>query len=183
MKPIDPKSRGWLMTLGATSGLAAYVICLFMPGYKSIRSMRRELEEKRRFVTAANLQVSSLAQLDSQLMRTNQHVDKWRKSCPKDPNLVELLGKLAVLANQTAIRVHRLSPQETVNMAVLRQHPLVLEVEGTFSQVVDFLGRVEELPETVWVRQLKMKPSDQNGGTVQCELMLTVFADNREISG
>ena len=183
MKTPGAKSRGWLVTLSAASVLLVYLVCVFIPGHKSTSLVRRQLAEKRQAVLTANLQAQSLPTLEGQLQRATEYVRDWRQASPAEPHAAELLGKFAALAQHSNVRVHRLSPEESVPMPALRQHSLTLEVEGDFLHLVDFLGRLESLPETLWVRQLKMKPSGENGKSVQCDLMLTVFADNREVSG
>lgn len=177
------KPHSWPLTLAGAAGLAAFVGLFLVPAQRSLSSLRREVAEKRNFVAQVELQAASVQDLEAHLARTQEHVTGWRKSAPSEPNLVEFLGRLGQLADQAGIRVHRLTPQLPVDLKVLRQHPLSLELEGEYPQLVAFLSHLEELPETVWIRHLQVTPHRQNEKHVQCELILTVFADNREISG
>jgi Tfp pilus assembly protein PilO len=183
MKSTKTKSRGWLVTLSAAGVFALYVTCFFLPGQKSLTAVRKQTAEKRQAILTANLQRQSLPQLETQLQHTVKVVQGWQHTSPNDPHVVELLGNLATFAKQSGVRVQRLTPQESLPMATLRQHPVMLNVEGSFVQLVDFMSRLEGRPESIWVRQLGLKPSSENGTSVQCDLMLTVFADNREVSG
>ncbi|MGE0758306.1 MAG: type 4a pilus biogenesis protein PilO [Pirellulaceae bacterium] len=177
------KPHSWPLTLACTAGLAAFVGLFLVPAHRSLSSLRREVSEKRNFVAQVELQAASAPDLEALLTRTREHVTGWRTSAPSEPNLVGFLGRLGQLADEAGIRVHRLTPQLSVDLKVLRQHSLTLELEGEYPQLVSFLSRLEELPETVWIRHLQVTPHRQNATHVQCELILTVFADNREISG
>src|SRR5688572_10208587 len=150
MKGPQTKSRGWLVTLSAAGAIVLYVTCFFLPSQKSITALRKQIAEKQQIILTTNLQAQSLAQVESDLERTNKVVLQWRETSPNDPHVGELLGKLALLAKQSGVRVDRLSPQETVPMSALRQHPLMLDVDGSFVQLIDFLARLESLPETIW---------------------------------
>jgi Tfp pilus assembly protein PilO len=177
------KNRAWIYSLIAIVCLVVYCTAVLIPGQKSIFRLHAELAEKQQFAAGMQRQLPSILQLEKELQQAQERVDSWRNASPQEPNLVQLLGKLAYLAEDAGIRLHRLNPQPTIPMKSLRQHPLSLTLEGEFSQLVSFLGHVEELPETIWVTQLTLTSKSENGATAQCELILTVFADNREISG
>jgi Tfp pilus assembly protein PilO len=177
------KSRAWMYTLLAAACLVGYCAGVLIPGQASIAALRRDLHEKRQFVADVDRQMPQIEPLEAQLERARNRVDQWRAAAPQEPNLVHVLGKLANLARDCGIRLNRLNPQATTSMAVLRQHPLSLELEGTFSQLLSFLSGVEQMPETIWVRQIQLQSKSEAGETAQYDLMLTVFADNREISG
>ena len=63
----------------------------------------------------------------------------------------------------------------------LDESPVKLTLEGDYAEIVDFLGRIERLPPTIWVRNLQLQAQQQQKGEagqrLRCELSLTVFAD------
>ena len=180
---VVTNTRTWLFTFVAAIGLAAYTGLVLLPAQKTIAALRRDLQTKEQFVANMSRQKAAIADMDQSLGRIVQQIEGWRKNSPAEPNLVEMLGKVAQLAAEEKLQIVRLMPQTATPMASLRQHPLTLEVAGDFTNLMAFLGRVEQLPETIWVRQVILKPNVENRETVQCELILSVFADNREISG
>jgi Tfp pilus assembly protein PilO len=154
-----------------------------VPRQKSILSMRRQLAEKRAVIAKRNGQGPSLSQVQTDHDRARAFADEWQKAAPVDGHLVGVVGKLSSIASETGVRVNRLSPQDKVEMAVLSEHSLRLALEGDFHQLAEFVSRLETLRETIWIRQLAMKQKSEDGNTVECELMLSVFADNRGVSG
>jgi hypothetical protein len=68
-------------------------------------------------------------------------------------------------------------------LETVRQHTLEIEVEGAYSQVVEFLRGIESRPESIWVPYAALQPAQEDGTNVQCALSVVVFADNRGNSG
>ena len=183
MKVTANYPPAWLVTTTAAGLLAVYAALLIVPGQRLLGQRCSELREKRAFIAKVREESAGLTELEGQLERTLRHIQAWRQASPRDSNLSDFLAKLANIAGQSGVRMNRLTPQPHVAMAAVRQHPLALELEGDFAQLVDFLGCLEQLPETVWIRHLQLTPHRQNRTTAACEVILTVFADNREISG
>jgi Tfp pilus assembly protein PilO len=177
------RTRLWLWTLGAAGVLVLHLVGIVLPGQRLFTARSRELAVQRDVVEQLAGQAAFAATLEEQLHETTRAVDHWRQAAPRDPHLVDLLGKLAMLARDTGVKLVRLSPQEPTRMELIRQVPLGIELEGSFPQLMSFLGGVENLPETVWIPHVHLRPHGKTGKTVQCELLLTVFADNPEISG
>jgi Tfp pilus assembly protein PilO len=177
------KPPAWLITSAVAGSLAAYAAFFIAPGQRTITRLKRELTDKKQFLASHGQQSESLAQCEDQMEQCLRHINRWRQASPQEPNLVEFLGRLAVIAANAGVRMNKLTPQPPIAMVSIRQHPLSLELEGDFTQLLTFLGNVEEMPETIWIRNIYLRPDSQDKSIVQCELTLTVFADNREISG
>jgi Tfp pilus assembly protein PilO len=180
-KPRKP--RGLLVTVLSLAAVIGYVVVGFLPGQRALAAKRRELDEKRQFIATSELKSAQVAQLELELKNAKSHVDGWRRNSGAESSAVTMLGELANLARQSGVVLHRLTPQDPTTMETLRQQTLEIEVEGTFSQVVEFLRGVESRHEAIWVASLQLESSKQNGTNVQCALGLVVFADNRGKSG
>ena len=161
-------SRGLLVTILAVAAVIVYVMFGFLPVQKGLMAKRRELHEKQQFIANADLKSATVPQLEQQLLAVRQHVDGWRQHTRAESGAVALMGELASLAAKSGVILHRLTPQDHSTMETLRQQPLEIEVEGAYSQVIDFLRGIESRPETVWVPHIEMKPAREDGGNVQC---------------
>ncbi len=182
--PANPgTSRGLIVTVLAVAGVVGYVVVGFLPAQKAISAKRRELREKRQFIATAESKTGTAKQLEHQLETTRSHVDRWRQHSRAESGAVAMLGELATLARNSGVILHRLTPQDPTILETLRQQTLEVEVEGAYSQVIEFMRGIESRPETIWVQHFNLQPSKEDGKHVQCALSLVVFADNRGNSG
>lgn len=176
-------SRGMLVTILAVAGVVGYVMAGFLPAQKLLLAKRRELRDKKQFIANAELKSAAVAPLQAQLAVARQHVDSWRKNSRAESGTVVLLGELATLAAKSGVVLHRMTPQDPATMETLRQQTIEIELEGSFSQVIQFLRGVELRCESIWLPQFEIKPAKEGGKNVQCALSVVVFADNRGNSG
>src|SRR4029079_18251776 len=131
-------SRGMLVMILAVVGVVAYVFVGFLPAQKKLASKRRELREKRQFIANADLKSATVNQLDQQLQAARKHVDSWRDHSRMEAGTVVLLGELASLAAKAGVILHRVTPQDPTNLDTLRQQGLEIDIEGTYSQILEF---------------------------------------------
>jgi hypothetical protein len=62
-------------------------------------------------------------------------------------------------------------------MNVLSQHAVTVQFRGQFAQVFDFLGRVEQLPGSIWITNLRLTGGEGPPSALQGELSMTIFVD------
>ena len=60
--------------------------------------------------------------------------------------------------------------------------PIKFDARGGYAQVANLLARLEQLPELIWVDELRITPTSEAAKNVQINLNLTVFAGNSEKS-
>lgn len=187
--PSDSKSsspairRGsWLVTLALGAAALVYLYCVFLPTSRKIRQMRDQIRTQDEFIGHATFLPAALADAQKQLEAANRYTAKWHEHLASPGHLGELLARLTKQADLAGASTTRFEPQKPRDRDYLSTVPIKFDARGSFSQVAALLGRLEQLPELIWVEELKIAPASEATKNVQIDLNLTVFAGNSEKS-
>ena len=71
-------------------------------------------------------------------------------------------------------------PQPSRQNGLIVEYPISISAEGTFEGIFNFVHGVEELPQTIWLRDVKVRRAGDLGGSLRCDLTLTIFGDLAE---
>lgn len=183
MKKTIGKSRSVLLTVLAVGGAVGYVGGVFFPSQKAILSKRTEIREKQKYIATADLEANLSVALEQSCQSAQAAVRQWRQQTGNRRGAAELLAGLSLLAKETEVTIHRLTPRESIEGEILRQQTFDLELSGDFPHVMQFLAGIEQRPEATWVTKLSLTGGGKDGEAVQGALSLVVFVDNRENSG
>lgn len=169
-----------LVTALLGAGAIAYLFLLFLPGQQSIVRLRRERNEKQQLIMQSTILSSPLAAAEQRLTATRECAVAWKEAAPSRSEIVATYARLAEEAQAAGVTLRRFDPQAAVDRQIFGEHNLLLAWEGTFAQIFDFLRRVEQLPATVWTRQMNLTSAGEAGETLTGELTLTIFLDLAE---
>lgn len=174
------KPQTWLIT-GLLASLAiGYVVFVFLPLQRSIYVLRSELQEKRQHVVQSQSLTGPLERARQQLAQTKEASLRWKEGAPTTAELAKHFASITQHAQAAGVKVGRFEPQPTVDLQVLSQHIVTLHFEGQFEQAFDFLARLEQLPGTIWFRDVRLSLADEKLQTLQGELTLTIFVDRAD---
>lgn len=182
MKPLTKKPRSWMVTAALSATAIAYVVFVFLPGQRAIGDMRKQLHEKQQFIVQADRLVFAIERASADLQSAHEYAEGWRAEAPSEAKLAAKLGQITQRAQQSGLTLGRFDPQPVVKLDAVWQAPITLVGEGDFQQICEFLRLVETMPGTVWVQNLRLDNGGKEDGPLRCEMTLTVFADNRDIS-
>jgi Tfp pilus assembly protein PilO len=168
--------RSWLITALLASLAVAYVAFVFVPAQAAIGTLRAQLNERRQHILQGQGLTMPAAHAAAQLTRTKEVSAEWRANAPSHAEVSANFAKLTAEAKAAGVVVERLDPLAPVEMAVLSQHAVNVQFHGEFAQVFDFLRRIEELPGTVWISNLRLD-ADSSSRSLRGELNLTIFVD------
>lgn len=176
-KPPSGQPRTWMITALLAVLAVSYVMVVFLPAQRSIRALRAELQEKRQHVVQGQSLTGPISRSRQQLLETNEVCLDWQKAAPSPSELAQHLASITQLAKAADVTVGRFEPQPAVKMQMMSQHNVTLHFLGSFAQTFDFLARLEQLPGTVWIRDLRMVGGADKPHVLQGELTLTIFVD------
>jgi Tfp pilus assembly protein PilO len=187
--PTDSKSpsasirRGsWLVTLALGAAALVYLFCVFLPTSRKIRQMREEIRSQEDFIAHATYLPAALADAQKQLDAAQRYATQWHGHLAAPDRLADLSGRLTKQADLAGTSTTRFEPQQPHDCDYLRTVPIKLDARGGFTQAADLLARLEQLPELIWVDELRITPAGETAKNVQIDLNLTVFAGNSEKS-
>jgi Tfp pilus assembly protein PilO len=169
--------RSWLITALLASLAVAHVTFVFVPAQADISKLRGRLNERRQHILQAQGLALPVEQMAKHVTKTRQVSDQWRSAAPSLNELSETFAELTSQAKAAGVSLERLDPQAPTEMKVLSQHAVTVQFRGGFAELFDFLGRVEKLPGTVWITNVRVSGGESAAATLQGELNLTIFVD------
>jgi Tfp pilus assembly protein PilO len=181
--PFGPQGPpGWLVTGGMASIALAYVFLAFLPSQKAMKVMRRQLNEKQNYIAESDRKFAEIATKRAELAVASQHVNRWQADGPDPKQADHLQAQVSQKASVAGVRVMKLQAQQPIAHGLVAEYPILVSVEGTFSGIFHFFHGVEELPQTVWLKDVRLLRPGELKGDLRCDLTLTILGDLAENS-
>jgi Tfp pilus assembly protein PilO len=182
MRLLNQKSRSLVATVLLAAGSVAYVFFVFLPGQKAIAHLRRELDTRQQYIVDADRLAHAVQLADQDLKKAREFAEAWRRTAPSERGLASILGRITGAAEESGVSIERVDRRGVKQYEMIGQVPVVLECEGTFREVFDLTHRLEMMPQSVWITDLRMERQSKTSETVVAEIALAVFTDNSEDS-
>jgi len=173
---------GWLVTGGIACVAVAYVFLAFLPSQKGFRQMHLQLREKQADIAATDKLFAGVTLTRGRLEQASALVTQWKKDAPAPQDLSRLYAQVSDRARLAGVKLLRLDPQPARPHAVVAEHTVSVSVEGSLEGVFNFFKGVEELPQTIWLRNIKMLKAGETSENLRCDLTLTIFGDSDDNS-
>ncbi len=172
----------WLLPLAALGMGAAYFALVFLPNRRAIGELAEQVACKQEAVLRAAAESHALLTTHKEIQRASAYVAAWQSASPHEANLAGLFGRIGVLARSSHVSTTRLAPQEPLVMARVRRVSVLMGCTGSFSQITSFLQKLENMPQTLWIDDLRLENASKDSELMRCEMTLEIFADNPENS-
>jgi Tfp pilus assembly protein PilO len=174
------KPQTWLVTGLLAAAAVAYVVFIFLPLQNSINKLRQDVQERRQQIMQAQSLVGTVAQTRVRLTAAREVCQRWRAESPKQAQIITHYASLTQQAEEAGVSIDRLDPLPAVELNLIAQQNVTMQFHGPFSAVFDLLHRLESLPGTLWVRDLRLQAITDNDNTLKGELTLTIFVDRTD---
>jgi Tfp pilus assembly protein PilO len=168
---------GWLVTGGLALVALGYVFFVFFPAQNAMKSMRQLLVEKQQYITQTDELFATTTATRLQLEQTGSLVKQWHQNSPDPQQADRLPSQISNTANLTDVRILKLEPQPLKHHGLIVEYPILVNAEGGFDDIFNFCNGVENLPQTIWVQDVKLERAGELGGNLRCEMTLTIFGD------
>jgi Tfp pilus assembly protein PilO len=179
----SPRQRGsWLVTIALAVAAGVYMFYSFIPTAAAIRQQREEIRTRQEFITQSTYMPQILADTQKQIDRANEYSARWHARLATPSRLPALLGRITKQADLAGTSTTRFEPQVAHQLEQLRDVPITFGTRGSFAQVGGMLARLEQMPDLIWVDEMRLSEAREDSENVQCELRLIVFAGNSEKS-
>jgi Tfp pilus assembly protein PilO len=162
------------------AGAIAYVVFVFLPLRRSIDNVRLQIQDRREQIMQAQSLTAAVGQTKLQLAAVRQVSHDWRTHAPRQAQLITYYASLTQQAHEAGVAIDRLDPMPANDLGLLGRQNVVMQFHAPFSAVFDLLHRLETLPGTIWIRDLRLQASDDSSATLRAELTLTIFADRAD---
>src|SRR5438094_6834318 len=174
------KPKTWLITGLLAAAAVAYVVFIFLPLQHSINKLRQQVHERRQQIMQAQSLVGTVAQTRVRLVAAREVCQQWRAQAPRQAQLITHYASLTQQAEAAGVAINRLDPLPAVELNLIAQQNVTMQFHAPFSAVFDLLHRLESLPGTLWVRDLRLHASTEGSNTLRGELTLTIFVDRAD---
>lgn len=172
----------WIALLAALGGVSLVALLVVLPQHKAIREAEAEIATNELVIEHDALVQAQFAVAERDLATARAYVAGWKERSAGGRALPALFGRIAQLAESCGATVSRFEPQAPIALEQLQRVPLKMECQGAFEAVFAMLRELESLPREIWVEDLEIARTDEDGQTVHCALSLAIFADRTEIS-
>jgi Tfp pilus assembly protein PilO len=175
------KPKTWLITGLLAAVAVAYVVMVFVPGQKSIGEMRADVQQRHQQIVQAHSIARPIALAQQRLDQTRQVGLQWRQTAPRLADLSTWLARLTEQSEAAGVKIQRLDPVPVTELNLIAQQNVALQFTGSFAAAFELLGRLESLPGTIWIRDLRLT-GDPAAGQIRGDLTLTIFVDRADYS-
>ena len=114
------------------------------------------------------------------LTDTREVSNQWRVHAPKHAQLVTHFANLSHQAEAAAVAIDRLDPVPAVELNLVTRQDVTIQFHAPFAAMFDFLQRLEKLPGTLWIRDLRLHTQSDSNHSLRGELTLTIFVDRAD---
>jgi Tfp pilus assembly protein PilO len=151
--------------VGAVAVVAAWFLLLYQPKSKELAELRADVDAaKQKHATLAS-QLRQLEELKEDEPRIDADLARVKSYIPDTPDLGTFIREVNDVASQAAIDWVQVSPTEPVTGQGVATTALTLQVSGEFFDVVEFLGRLQEIPRAVTFDQMQLAPATDGSGS------------------
>jgi Tfp pilus assembly protein PilO len=182
-KSLQRKARmpkTWLVTGSLASAAVGYVLFIFLPLQYSINRLQQQVQERRQQIMQAQSLITTVGQARVRLTAAQQVAQHWRADAPRQSQLITHYASLTQKAGEAGVAIDRLDPLPAVELNLIAQQNVTMQFHGAFAAVFDLVHRLESLPGTVWVRDLRLQAASDSDNTLRGELTLTIFVDRAD---
>ncbi len=177
-QPRRPKT--WLITALLAASAMAYAVFIFIPTQRAIVKLQQQVHERRQQIMQAQSLAGTVAQSRIRLAAARDVSVQWRAEAPRQAQLITHYASLTQQAQEAGVSIDRLDPLPAVELNLLAQQNVTMQFHAPFAAVYDLLARLEALPGTLWIRDLRLHDSSEGNPTLRGELTLTIFADRAD---
>jgi Tfp pilus assembly protein PilO len=177
-KTGPPKT--WLITGLLAAGAIAYVVFVFLPCQHTISGLRGQVQERRQQIMQAQSLAGTVAQARLRLASAREVATQWRAEAPKQSQLITHFASLTKQAAEAGVAIDRLDPLPAVELNLIAQQNVTMQFHAPFAAVFDLLARLEALPGTLWIRDIRLHANSETDNTLRGELTLTIFVDRTD---
>ena len=177
-KVEQPKT--WLVTGFLAAAAVAYVVFVFLPVQNSMNQLRQQVQERRQQIMQAQSLVGTVSQTRVRLAAAREVCQLWRSEAPRPSQIITHYASLTQQADEAGVAIDRLDPLPMVELNLIAQQNVTMQFHAPFSAVFDLVHRLEGLPGTIWLRDLRLQAPSDTDNTLRGELTLTIFVDRSD---
>jgi type IV pilus assembly protein PilO len=142
---LAPRDQIILAVMIAVLIMLGFGIFGLRPQLSSIAELRSQQQEELKKKQNSEATLQRLKQAKKEAAETETKLIESKQRVPDDPQLASLLVEIQDTANQAGVDFVSIKPDVMVAQANMTNIPLLIHIEGSFYDLVDFLYRLKDL--------------------------------------
>lgn len=156
--------------------VALFTFVIYLPGLKNKQQLNKQIAAIQEKISAIPSQVKQLEQLHQQLDQRAAFINRLKQYIPADKDTHQVLQRVALLANTSALTVSSLNPGEPVPHATYLRQPFTLNVTGSYTGLIQFLNGLDTDKRLFTVSNIMLTKQDgENKGDIKGTIELSVY--------
>ncbi|WDI42483.1 type 4a pilus biogenesis protein PilO [Bremerella sp. P1] len=155
--------------------LVTFVMLVYLPLSRSIAAAHDSLELKQSLVSQEGSLLAQIERHAQELEDVKNYTQSWEEVPNANFYLSQMLGEISQHAKQAGTDALRLEPGQATEMQAVQRIPVRLGCTGTFQEIHDLIGRIENLPYKIWLRRVELAPKSDQQRDLTCEMEFEAF--------
>ncbi|MEW4562780.1 type 4a pilus biogenesis protein PilO [Bremerella sp. JC770] len=169
-----PKSSTPILLAGL-GVIVVFVMLVYFPLSRSIAAAHDSLELKQSLVSQEESLLAQVERQKRELEAVQEYTQDWDTVPNANYHLSQMLGEISQHAKQAGTDALRLEPGQVTEMQAVQRIPVRLGCSGTFQEIHDLAGRIENLPYKIWLHRIELAPKSDQQRDLTCEIEFEAF--------
>jgi Tfp pilus assembly protein PilO len=160
----------------------AFLLLVFLPNFRAMNKQRDLIQLQQKFIVETESLKGEISEIEARVKQTQKFCQDWESLAPIEADISQIHREINECVSAAGASVTGFDPQPAIPMRTLDRVPLTLRAAGTFAQMHSLLAKLEAMPETIWLENLRLKAAGKDTERMDCEVTLVVFAKKSEKS-
>jgi len=160
--------------------VAPFVWFSYVPTFKQIANLEKELEVLEQKLTVARNKARQLKRLAAAVEKAKAKFDTAKRKLPQEKEIPDLLANVTASGQASGLQFIRFQPANEVRKDFYAEIPVEINVLGTYKNTAMFFYRVAGLSRIVNLKSISISP-DKEGGEVStsCTAVTYMFVEGK----
>ena len=160
--------------------VAPFVWFSYVPTFKQITNLEKELEVLEQKLTVARNKARQLKRLAAAVEKAKAKFDTAKRKLPQEKEIPDLLANVTASGQASGLQFIRFQPANEVRKDFYAEIPVEIRVLGTYKNTAMFFYRVAGLSRIVNLKSISISP-DKEGGEVStsCTAVTYMFVEGK----
>ena len=156
------------------------VFLLYMPKYETIATLENELAKLEKELQIAKRNAKDLNKFQQKMKDAEEQFKIVMKSLPEKEEIPSLLTSISDSGKDSGLEFLLFQPKGEITKDFYAEIPVAMTVKGKFHNIATFFDRVARLSRVVNIRNISMKPVQDNLSlTTSCTAVTYKFIENK----
>jgi Tfp pilus assembly protein PilO len=155
---------------------ASFYFVWYRPATRQMHDLCAEIESNNHSLEASRTKADELPSVAKAVAELRQKLDRFDRRIPRRQDLSRFIEEIQLLRQEAGIATKcALKPDNAQPFNGYAEQTIHIEFEGDFTQVAEFLAKVEDMDRMTRVRRLAVKAATAGRGTVEVQMDVSIY--------